>query len=64
MMAVVGILFTDALGLPKFWLAGAEVSLYQRRTSDHLTDTPQQTSHNEVIKLHRKDPLMMPGPCV
>lgn len=25
MMAVVGILFTDALGLPKFWLAGAEV---------------------------------------
>lgn len=24
MMAVVGILFTDALGLPKFWLAGAE----------------------------------------
>lgn len=27
MMAVVGILFTDALGLPKFWLAGAEVCL-------------------------------------
>jgi len=24
MMAVVGILFTDAVGLPKFWLAGAE----------------------------------------
>eukprot|EP01025_Chloroclados_australasicus_P019991 TRINITY_DN209_c0_g1_i1.p2 TRINITY_DN209_c0_g1~~TRINITY_DN209_c0_g1_i1.p2 ORF type:complete len:286 (+),score=55.80 TRINITY_DN209_c0_g1_i1:101-859(+) len=24
MMAVAGILFTDALGLPKFWLAGAE----------------------------------------
>lgn len=25
MMAVAGILFTDAIGLPKFWLAGAEV---------------------------------------
>jgi len=24
MMAVIGILFTDAVGLPKFWLAGAE----------------------------------------
>ena len=27
MMAVVGILFTDAVGLPKWWLAGAEVRL-------------------------------------
>ena len=26
MAAVAGILFTDALGLPKFWEAGAEVS--------------------------------------
>lgn len=26
MAAVVGILFTDLVGLPKFWLAGAEVS--------------------------------------
>ncbi len=25
MAAVVGILFTDLVGLPKFWLAGAEV---------------------------------------
>ena len=25
MAAVAGILFTDLLGLPKFWLAGAEV---------------------------------------
>ena len=25
MAAVAGILFTDAVGLPKFWLAGAEV---------------------------------------
>jgi hypothetical protein len=25
MMAVAGILFTDLMGLPKFWLAGAEV---------------------------------------
>ena len=27
MMAVVGILFTDLVGLPKFWLAGAEVRI-------------------------------------
>jgi hypothetical protein len=26
MAAVAGILFTDLVGLPKFWLAGAEVS--------------------------------------
>ena len=26
MMGVAGILLTDAVGLPKFWLAGAEVS--------------------------------------
>lgn len=28
MAAVAGILFTDLVGLPKFWLAGAEVSRY------------------------------------
>jgi hypothetical protein len=27
MAAVAGILFTDLVGLPKFWLAGAEVRL-------------------------------------
>jgi hypothetical protein len=27
MAAVAGILFTDLVGLPKFWLAGAEVSM-------------------------------------
>ena len=26
MMAVAGILFTDVMGLPKFWQAGTEVS--------------------------------------
>ena len=28
MAAVAGILFTDLLGLPKFWLAGAEVCYF------------------------------------
>jgi hypothetical protein len=33
MMAVIGILFTDAVGLPKFWLAGAEVSRNRQQSS-------------------------------
>ena len=38
MAAVAGILFTDLVGLPKFWLAGAEVSIL-----------PSTTSHQNVL---------------